>query len=144
VVDIRTLVNVEHLYGVGLLVDAADDPVGSPPRAVTASQRAEERPAYPAWAHGQSSFAELKNRRRHGLRQPFGDGTSRGSLEPYLVALTAHLPLRRRRARSARTVARSRSGLPAAKRREALRDPADSVTVPQDLQCHFQAFEVIH
>jgi len=49
VVDIRTLVNVEHLYGVGLLVDAADDPVGSPPRAVTASQRAEERPAYPAW-----------------------------------------------------------------------------------------------
>jgi hypothetical protein len=41
VVDIRTVVNIEHLHGVGLLVDAVDDPVGSPPRAMTASQRAE-------------------------------------------------------------------------------------------------------
>jgi len=38
-VDIRTLVNIGTCTGVGLLVDAADDPVGSPPRAVTASQR---------------------------------------------------------------------------------------------------------
>jgi len=41
VVDIRTVVNIEHLHGVGLLVDPLDDPVGSPPRAMTASQRAE-------------------------------------------------------------------------------------------------------
>ena len=35
-VDIRAVINIEHLYGVGLLVNAVHDPVGSPPRAVTA------------------------------------------------------------------------------------------------------------
>jgi hypothetical protein len=78
VADIRTAVDIEHLHGMGLLIDA----VGSPPRAVTAGQRAEQRLAYPARARGQGSFAEFKNRRRHRLWQPFGDGMSRSSLEP--------------------------------------------------------------
>jgi hypothetical protein len=36
VVDIRTVVDIKHLNGVSLLVDAIDNPVGSTPRAVTA------------------------------------------------------------------------------------------------------------
>jgi hypothetical protein len=79
------VVDSEHFYGVGLLIDAVDDPVSSPQRTMTASQRAEQRLAYPVRAQGQDSFAERKNRRRHGLRQPFGDGAARGSLEPYLL-----------------------------------------------------------
>jgi hypothetical protein len=93
VVDVRAVVDIEHFDDMGLLVDAVDDTVSSTPRAVTASQRAEERPASPAGAQGQGGVTELKHRRRHGLRQPFGDSTARGRLEPYLVAFTVHAPL---------------------------------------------------
>jgi hypothetical protein len=78
---------------VGLFVDAVDDAVGSTPRAVTASQRAEQRLADPAGAQGQGGVTELKHGRCHRLRKPLGDSTARGALEPYLVTFTVHVPL---------------------------------------------------
>ena len=77
----------------GLFVDAVYDAVGSTPRAVTASQWAEERLADPAGAQGQGGVTELKHRRCHRLRKPLGDSAARGRLEPYLVAFTVHAPL---------------------------------------------------
>ena len=56
------VVDIEHLHGAGLVVNAVDDTVGPAPRAVTASQRAEQRFAYPAWAQGQG-FGSLAQRR---------------------------------------------------------------------------------
>lgn len=91
-VDVRAVVNIEHFDDMGLLIDAVDDAVSSTPRAVTASQRAEERLADPAGAQGQGGVTELKHRRRHRLLEPFGDSTTRGRLEPYLVAFTVHAP----------------------------------------------------
>jgi hypothetical protein len=87
------VVDIEHLHGAGLFVNAVDDAVGSAPRAVTARQRAKERFAYPAWAQCQRSLTELKNSSRYRLRQPFSDGAARGRLEPDLIALTVHVPL---------------------------------------------------
>jgi hypothetical protein len=92
------VVDVEHVHNAGLFVNAVDDAVSPAPRAMTADQWAKERFAYPARAQGQGSFAEFKNRCRYGLRQPFGDGAARGSLEPYLIALglialAGHVPL---------------------------------------------------
>lgn len=92
-VDVRTVVDIEHFDDMSLFVDAVHDAVSSTPRAVTASQRAEERFADPAGAQGQGGVTELKHRRRHRLRQPFADSTARGRLEPYLVAFTVHAPL---------------------------------------------------
>jgi hypothetical protein len=93
VIDVRAVVDIEHFDDMGLFVDAVDDAVSSTPRAVTPGQRAEERLADPAGAQGQAGVTELKHRRRHRLRQPFGDSTARGGLEPYLVAFTVHAPL---------------------------------------------------
>ena len=87
------MVDIEHLHSAGLFVNAVDDAVGSAPRAVTASQRAKQRSAYPVWAQGQRSLTELKNRSRYRFRQPFSDGTACGRLEPYLIPLTVHVPL---------------------------------------------------
>ncbi len=92
-VNVRAVVNIEHVNDTGLFVDAVDDTVGSAPCAVTASQRAEERFTDPARAQGQGSLTEFKHCRCHRLREPLGDGTTRSSLEPYLVALTGHVPL---------------------------------------------------
>jgi len=93
VVDVRAVVDIEHFDDMGLFIDAVDDAVSSTPRAETASQWAEERLADPAGAQGQGSVTELKHRRHHGLRQPFGDCAACGRLEPYLVAFTVHAPL---------------------------------------------------
>jgi hypothetical protein len=68
VVDVRAVVDIEHFDHAGLIVDAVDDSVSSTSRAVTASQRAEERLADPAGAQGQGRVTELEHRRRHGLR----------------------------------------------------------------------------
>jgi hypothetical protein len=87
------VVDIEHLHGAGLFVNAVDDAVGSAPRAVTASQRAKQRLAYPMWAQGQRGFTELKNRSRYRFRQPFSDGAACGGLEPDLIAFTVHVPL---------------------------------------------------
>jgi hypothetical protein len=93
VVDVRAVVDIEHFDDMGLFVDAVDDAVSSTPRGVTPGQGAEERFADLAGAQGQGGVAELKYRRRHRLRQPFGDSTARGGLEPYLVAFAVHAPL---------------------------------------------------
>jgi hypothetical protein len=93
VVNVRAVVDIEHLDGTGLFVDAVDDTVGSAPCAVTAGQRAEERFTDPARAQGQGSLTEFKHCRCHRLRKPFGDSATRSRLEPYLVALTGHVPL---------------------------------------------------
>lgn len=87
------MVDVEYFDDMGLFVDAVGDAVSSTPRAEAAGQRAEERLADPAGAQGQGSVAELKHRRRHGLRQPFGDCTACGGLEPYLLAFAVHAPM---------------------------------------------------
>lgn len=87
------MVNIEYFDDMGLFVNAVDDAVGSAPCAVTASQRAKERFAYPAWPQGQGSFTEFKNRCRYGLWKPFDDGAACGGLEPDLVALTVHVPM---------------------------------------------------
>jgi hypothetical protein len=60
--------DIEHFHDHGRFVDAVNDAVGSPPRAVTASQWPEERFARLARAQGQGGLAELENRRRYGLR----------------------------------------------------------------------------
>jgi hypothetical protein len=93
VVDVRAVIDIEHFDDTGLFVDAVDDTVSSALRAVTASQRAEERLADAAGAQGQGGVAELEYRRRHGLRQPFGDCAACGGLEPYLEAFAVHAPL---------------------------------------------------
>jgi hypothetical protein len=36
------------------------------------------------------------------------------------------------------------AALSTAESREALRNPGDSIAVPQDLKCHFKAFEIVH
>ncbi len=36
------------------------------------------------------------------------------------------------------------AALSAAKSRQALRDPGDSIAVPQDLKGHLKAFEIVH
>ena len=92
-VDVRTVVDIEHVHNAGLFVNAVDDTVGPAPSAVAAGQRAEERFAYPARAQGQGSFAEFKDRCRYRLWQPFSDGAACGGLEPYLIALAGHVPL---------------------------------------------------
>jgi hypothetical protein len=65
VINVRAVVDAEHFDDMGLFVDAVDDAVGSAPRAVTASQRAEERFTDPAGAQGQGSLTEFKHCRRH-------------------------------------------------------------------------------
>ena len=80
VVNVRTVVDIEHFDDAGLFVDAADDAVGSAARAVAARQRAEERLTDPARTQGQGSLTEFKHCRRNGLREPFGDGTARSRL----------------------------------------------------------------
>lgn len=92
-VNVRAAIDIEHFDDTGLFVDAVDDAVGSAPCAVTPGQWAEERFTDPARAQGQSSLTEFKHRRCHRLREPFGDGATRRGLEPYLVALTGHVPL---------------------------------------------------
>lgn len=92
-VNVCAVVDIEHFDDTGLFVDAVDDTVGSAPCAVTASQRSEKRFADPARAQGQGSLAEFNHCRCHRLREPFGDGAARSSLEPYLVAFTGHVPL---------------------------------------------------
>jgi hypothetical protein len=87
------VVDIEHLHDAGLFVNAVDDAVSPTHRAVTTSQRAKERFAYPAWAQGERSLTELKNSRRYRLRQPFSDGAASGRLEPDLIGLTVHVPL---------------------------------------------------
>lgn len=77
-VDARTMVDIEHFDDVGLFVDMVDDTVGPAACAVTAGQRAEERFTDPARTQGQGGLTEFEHRRRHGLREPFGDGTARG------------------------------------------------------------------
>jgi len=86
------VINIEHFDDMGLFVDAVDDAVGPAACAVAASQRAEKRFTDPARAQGQGSRAEFKHCRCYRLREPFGDGTARSRLEPYLVALTVHVP----------------------------------------------------
>jgi hypothetical protein len=93
VVNVSSVIDVEHFDDMVLFVDAVDDAVGSAPCAVTASQGAEERFANPAGAQGQGGLTEFKHCRRHGLRKPFGDGTACGRLKSYLVAFTVHVPL---------------------------------------------------
>jgi hypothetical protein len=93
VVNVCAVINIEYFDDMGLFVDAVDDAVGSAPCAVTASQRAEERFTDPARAQGQGSLTEFEHCRCHRLREPFGDGAARSSLELYLVALTGHVPL---------------------------------------------------
>jgi hypothetical protein len=93
VVNVRAVVDIEHFDDTGLFVDAVDDTVGSAPCAVTASQRAEDRFTDPTRTQGQGSLTEFKHCRCHRLREPFGDSATRGSLEPYLVALIGHVPL---------------------------------------------------
>lgn len=87
------MVDIEHFGDMGLLVDTVDDAVSSTQRAMTASQRAEQRLADPAGAQGKGGVAELKHRPSHRFRKPFGDSTARSRLERYLVAFTVHAPL---------------------------------------------------
>jgi hypothetical protein len=51
-VDVRAVVNVEDMHGSGVLVDAVDDPVRAPPRAVAALERPEQRLA-DRWVNGE-------------------------------------------------------------------------------------------
>jgi hypothetical protein len=60
---------------------------------MTASQGPEERFADAARAQGQGRVAKLDDGGCYGFRQPFGDGSARGGLEPYLVTLAGHVPL---------------------------------------------------
>jgi hypothetical protein len=91
-VNVRAAVDIEHFDDMSLLVDAVDDAIGSAACAMTASQRAEERFTDPARTQGQGSLTEFKHCRCHRLWKPFGDRTARSRLEPYLVALTVHVP----------------------------------------------------
>jgi hypothetical protein len=86
------MVDVEDVDDKHLFVDAVDDAVGSAACPVTASQRAKQRLADPARAQGQGRLTEFEHCRRDGLREPFGDGAARSSLEPYLIRLGVHVP----------------------------------------------------
>jgi hypothetical protein len=52
VVDVSTVVDVEHFYGPFFLVDSVDDAISSASCAMTARQRPEERFADAARAQG--------------------------------------------------------------------------------------------
>jgi hypothetical protein len=43
VVNVSAVVDIEHFHGSFFLVDAVDDSISSPPRAMTPGQRPEER-----------------------------------------------------------------------------------------------------
>src|SRR5580704_7174105 len=85
VVDLGSVVDVEDVNGARVLLDAVDDPVGSPTGSVAAGQWPEQRFAYPVRVDRQCGVAELQDRRGHRFREAVGDRALRGGLEPDLI-----------------------------------------------------------
>ena len=115
VVDLRAVINIENVHNAAVLVDSVNDAVGAAPGAVTTRKRPEQRLAYLLRVHRERGITELQYRSGNGLREPLGDRSPCGRLEPDLVPLRrigGHAPVARRRARSWRTVAMSAPGSP--------------------------------
>src|SRR5262249_44711620 len=111
-VDIGSVVDVEDGDRSGVVVDAVDDAVGAASGPLAAGQKSEEGFAYAVGVDGQGLLAELQHGGGDRFGQSVGDGPPSGGQETEVVALRrlvlgAHPPVARRRARSARTVARS-------------------------------------
>jgi len=103
VVNLGAMVNVEHVNDAGFLIDPVDDPVGTTPGTVATGERTEQWLADAMRVGGEPGIAELQHGGRHSFREPLGDSSPRGRLEPDLVWLRSfagHAPVARRRARS--------------------------------------------
>ncbi len=103
VVDLRAVVNIEDMDYAAGLVDPVDDSIGAPPGAATTGERPEQRLADPLRVHRKRRIAELQYGGGDGFRQPLGNRSPCGRLEPDLVPLRRfgrHTPVTRRRARS--------------------------------------------
>src|SRR5579859_1553893 len=113
-VDIPTMIDVDHRDGAGGVVNAIDDPVGTPPSTEPVIQRGKQVLAYPVGFADQGPGHEFVCRDRDRLRQPFAERPAHGEGGPQLVrfggGLLAHAAEdRRRRMASARSSAASTS-----------------------------------
>lgn len=109
-IDVGSVVDVNDVYRSCAFLDAVNDPVGAAPGAMAPGEWTEQRLADPVRIDGECAIAEFERRRGYGLRQALGDCPASGRLKPHIVGgsiLRRHAPVARRRARSARTVARS-------------------------------------
>jgi hypothetical protein len=115
VVNLRAMVNVEHMNDVGILVDPVDDAVSTAPSPVATSKRTEQWLANAAGVNCERSIAEFQHSGCNRFREPLGYRSPRSRLKADLVPLRrlgGHAPVARRRARSWRTVAMSAPGSP--------------------------------
>jgi hypothetical protein len=102
VVDLRAVVNIEDMDNATVLIDPVDDAIGAAPGAVTTSERPEERLADPVWIDREGGITELQDGGGNCFRQPLGNRSPCGRLEPDFIPprFARHAPVTRRRARS--------------------------------------------
>jgi len=114
-VDLQAVVDIKDVYQVAGFVDPVDDPVGAAAGAVTSGERPEQRLADAMRVDRERGVAKLEYRSGNAFREPLGDRSPCGRLEPDLVSLPrfdGQAPVARRRARSWRTVDMSAPGSP--------------------------------
>lgn len=102
-VDLRAVVDIKDVYQEGGFIDPVDDPVGASPGTVTSGEGPEQRLADAMRVDRERGIAKLEHGSGNALREPLGDRSPCGRLEPDLVSLLwfdGQAPVARRRARS--------------------------------------------
>src|SRR5580704_9518504 len=114
-VDLQAVVDIKDVYQLAGFIDPVDGPVGATAGTVTSGERPEQRLADAMRVDRERGVAKLEYRSGNAFREPLGDRSPCGRLEPDLVSLPrpdGQAPVARRRARSWRTVAMSAPGSP--------------------------------
>ena len=145
-VNLRAMINVEHMNDAGVLVDPVHDAIGTAPGAVTTSERAEQWLANAMRVGCKRSIAEFQHRGCHSFWESLCYGSPRGRLKRTSYGCVGSVVTRRWRGvgQILADGGHISAGITTAKSCQALRDARYSLGVTQDFQGHLQTLQVIH